>query len=83
MSGLAASPSAAPVRARQHDARTVTCAECGVTVRSAQPIVDLCRRLVSESYADFRRPLYVYRGDALAVVIPSIEAAGRSRVMIG
>jgi hypothetical protein len=79
MSGTAAPP----VRARQHDACTITCAEFGCTVRSAAPIIDLCRRLRSQSVCDdLRRPLHVFRGEALAVIVRSIEETAALRVMI-
>ena len=68
----------APIRAWLHGRDTITCPQYGITVRSAQRVVDLCRRLVFESSTEIRASLDVYRNGALFVRVPSIAEAART-----
>jgi hypothetical protein len=48
-----------------------TCSALGVTARSPTPVLALCRRLL-ETGIDGDRPLHVYRGDVLALIVISV-----------
>jgi hypothetical protein len=47
------------------------CAAIGITARAYAPVLALCRRLI-EAGIDADRPLHVYRGDTLALIVRSI-----------
>src|SRR5262249_58525627 len=47
------------------------CTAPGIIARSYAPVLALCRRLI-EAGIDPGRPLHVYRGDTLALVVRSI-----------
>jgi hypothetical protein len=55
------------------------CTAAGIIARSYAPMLALCRRLI-EAGIDPDRPLYVYRGDTLALVVRSIAEGARVAV---
>jgi hypothetical protein len=55
------------------------CTAIGITTRAYAPVLALCRRLI-EAGIDPDRPLRVYRGDTLALVVRSIAEGARLTV---
>ena len=55
------------------------CTAPGIIARSYAPVLALCRRLI-EAGIDPDRPLHVYRGDTLALVVRSIAEGARLAV---
>ena len=55
------------------------CTAPGIIARSYAPVLALCRRLI-EAGIDPGRPLHVYRGDTLALVVRSIAEGARLTV---
>ena len=55
------------------------CTAAGIIARSYAPVLALCRRLI-EAGIDRDRPLHVYRGDTVALVVRSIAEGARLRV---
>jgi len=55
------------------------CTAPGIIARSYAPVLALCRRLI-EAGIDPGRPLHVYRGDTLALVVRSIAEGARLAV---
>jgi len=55
------------------------CTAPGIIARSYAPVLALCRRLI-EAGIDPHRPLHVYRGDTLALVVRSIAEGARLTV---
>jgi hypothetical protein len=55
------------------------CTAIGITARAHAPVLALCRRLI-EAGIDPDRPLHVYRGDTLALVVRSIAEGARLTV---
>jgi hypothetical protein len=74
--GLGEKSSQSPIRATLIGSR---CEALGVTGRGYTPILALCRALVAADH-DPRRPLHVYRGNVLALVVRSIGHGARLRV---
>jgi len=53
-----------------------TCTALGISVRAAAPVLAICRSLVAAGH-DPHKPLHVYRGDVLCLIVRSIgEGAG-------
>jgi hypothetical protein len=55
------------------------CTAMGIAVRAYAPVLALCRRLI-EAGIDPGRPLHLYRGDTLALVVRSIDEGARLTV---
>jgi|SRR6476469_3315166 hypothetical protein len=55
------------------------CSAEGITARGSAPILKLCRKLI-QAGVDPNRPLHVYRGDVLAIVVRTIGDGARLTV---
>ena|SRR5436305_11340895 len=55
------------------------CEALGITARGSAPVLAFCRALVAAGHNP-QRPLHVYRGDVLALVVGSIGDGARLRV---
>ena len=56
-----------------------TCTALDLTVKSAAPVLALCRKLIEASH-DPAMPLEVYRGDTLCLRVRSIGEAAKLRM---
>jgi hypothetical protein len=56
-----------------------SCQGYGITTRSSSPVLSLCRKLNEAGY-DPSRPLHVYRGKVLALIVRTIGEGARLRV---
>jgi hypothetical protein len=55
------------------------CRALGVIGRGSYPIFDLCRRLIALG-AEIERPLHVFRGNMLVLIVRSIGAGAKLAV---